>query len=93
MIRGTARATDRHGTTIRGIGHLDGDVIARITDGMTHSGDRRIHITVGDMDGVIRTIIHTIHIIHIIRADIITILMADADRSVHLTARADADRN
>lgn len=93
MIRGTARATGRHGTTIRGIGHLDGDVIARITDGMTHSGDRRIHITVGDMDGVIRTIIHTIHIIHIIRADIITILMADADRSVHLTARADADRN
>ena len=88
MIRGTARATGRHGTTIRGIGHLDGDVIARITDGMTHSGDRHIHITVGDMDGVIRTIIHTIHII---RADIITILMAD--RSVHLTARADADRN
>lgn len=87
MIRGTARATGRHGTTIRGIGHLDGDVIARITDGMTHSGDRCIHITVGDMDGVIRTIIH------IIRADIITILMADADRSVHLTARADADRN
>ena len=72
IIRGTARATGRHGTTIRGIGHLDGDVIARITDGMTHSGDRRIHI---------------------IRADIITILMADADRSVHLTARADADRN
>ena len=72
MIRGTARATGRHGTTIRGIGHLDGDVIARITDGMTHSGDRHIHI---------------------IRADIITILMADADRSVHLTARADADRN
>lgn len=93
MIRGTARATGRHGTTIRGIGHLGGDVIARITDGMTHSGDRRIHITVGDMDGVIRTIIHTIHTIHIIRADIITILMADADRSVHLTARADADRN
>lgn len=90
MIRGTVRATGRHGTTIRGIGHLDGDVIARITDGMTHSGDRRIHITVGDMDGVIRTIIHTIHII---RADIITILMADADRSVHLTVRADADRN
>lgn len=87
MIRGIARATGRHGTTIRGIGHLDGDVIAHITDGMTHSGDRRIHITVGDMDGVIRTIIH------IIRADIITILMADADRSVHLTARADADRN
>ena len=90
MIRGTARATGRQGTTIPAIGQLGGDVIARITDGMIHSGDRRIHITVGDMDGVIRTIIHTIHII---RADIITILMADADRSVHLTARTDADRN
>lgn len=90
MIHGIVRAIDRRGTTIRGIGHLDGGAIARITDGMTHSGDRRIHITVGDMDGVIRTIIHTIHII---RADIITILMADADRSVHLIARADADRN